>query len=286
VIAKVASFDSEAQQIVRDWQAVIQFGYLGGPLVQLQFADGNCRVYRQAAAKADVAFWFPTPGLLNNMMTGQGFTLPLIKGFWNVKLLKGFMALAKRLEYYLKEQDGKELDAEMTTKVLTCKLAVATWGTAVLAGSEPKLAPLANHIPAGGTVNFRIKPAGPNFYFKKSEAGAFLGFILFLDQKILAYIRAVAREFKLFSDIPQLYFGHGNGVYDVHRERFADKPPDDFGVQIFFLRDLGKIAPLVSCKLKLEEFQGSGIVEFAGKTVFRRIVFKIDILIVRFYRID
>lgn len=174
VIAKVASFDSEAKQIVRDWHAAIQFGYLGGPVVQLQFADGNCRVYRQAAVKAEVAFWFPTPSLLNNMMTGQGFTLPLIKGFWNVKLLKGFMALAKRLEFYLKEQDGKELDAEMTAKVLSCKLAVATWGTAILAGSEPKLASLANHIPAGGTVNFIIKPDGPNFYFKKSEAGAFL----------------------------------------------------------------------------------------------------------------
>lgn len=174
VLAKVVEFDREAREITQGWQATLQFGYITGPVVQLQFADGNCRVFRQAVAKADVAFWFPTPAMLNNLFLGQGFTLPLIYGFWNIKLVKGFMALAKRMEHYLKGLDGKELDAETTRQVLTCKLALATWGTAVLAECDPKLESFSSHIPAGATLNFVIKPDGPNFYLKKTNAGSFV----------------------------------------------------------------------------------------------------------------
>ncbi len=174
VIAKIVEFDREAQEITKGWEATIQFGYFGRPVVQLQFAGGKCRVYRQAAVKPDVNFFFPTPALLNNMFTGQGFTLPLIGGFWNVGLLKGFIALTKRLEYYLKELDGKELDDELTPKVLRAKLSVATWATAVLAEHDPAQAAFANHIKAGHTLNLVIEPDGPNFYFKKTKSGTFL----------------------------------------------------------------------------------------------------------------
>jgi hypothetical protein len=174
VLAKVVEFDREAQDLTKGWNATFQFGYLGGPTVQLQFADGNCRVFRQAAVTPDVHFWFPLPVLLNNMLTGKGLTLPLINGFWNVKLLKGFMALAKRMEYYLKDLEGQTLDDDLTRKVLTLKLSLATWGTAVLAECDPHVATLAGHIPGGGSLNFVIKPDGPNYYFKKANNGAYL----------------------------------------------------------------------------------------------------------------
>jgi hypothetical protein len=174
VMAKIVEFDREAQAIVQGWNAAIQFGYVGGPAMQLQFADGACRAFRQAAVKPDVNFVFPLPVLLNNMLAGKGFTLPLINGFWNVKLLKGFMALAKRMEYYLKELEGKPLDDDLKRKVLTCKLAVATWGSAILAECDPHFATFAEHIPAGGSINFVVKPDGPNFYFKKANNGTFL----------------------------------------------------------------------------------------------------------------
>lgn len=174
VIAKVAQFDAEARALTQGWNATFQFGYLGGPVVQLQFTDGNCRAYRQAAVKPDVNFWFPTPGLLNNMFTGNGITLPLINGFWNISLLKGFTKLSKRLEYYLKEQDGKKLTGDLAEKVLTCKLAVATWATAILAAHDPAQAVFADPLPSGATLNMVIKPNGPNFYIKKTTSGAFL----------------------------------------------------------------------------------------------------------------
>jgi len=174
VLAKIVRFDQEAQDIVKDWNATIQFSYLGGPTVQLKFNDGACRAYRQPAARADLSFWFPTAGLLNAMFSGKGFTLPLIKGFWNVKLLKGFIALTKRMEYYLKELDGKELPPELALQVLECKLSVATWASAVLGEFDTKLKPISDHIPPGGVVNLVIKPSGPNFYFKKTTAGSFL----------------------------------------------------------------------------------------------------------------
>jgi len=174
VLAKVVGFDEEARDIVKDWNATIQFSFLGGPSVQLKFDHGACRAYRQPAARADLSFWFPSAALLNAMFTGKGITLPLIKGFWNVKLLKGFMALSKRLEFYLKEQDGKELSGEMLKKVLDAKLSVATWGTAVLAEYDPSVKSMADHMPAGGTVNLVIEPDGPNFFFKKTSAGSFL----------------------------------------------------------------------------------------------------------------
>ncbi|HPM78101.1 MAG TPA: hypothetical protein PK961_13490 [bacterium] len=174
VLAKIVRFDQEAQDIVKDWNATIQFSYLGGPTVQLKFNDGACRAYRQPAARADVSFWFPTAGLLNAMFSGEGFTLPLINGFWNVKLLKGFMALSKRLEHYLKELDGQQLSPELTEKVLECKLSVATWASAVLAEFDDKLKPIADHMIPGCVVNIVIKPNGPNFYFKKTTAGSFL----------------------------------------------------------------------------------------------------------------
>lgn len=174
VLAKIVDFDDEAKAIVKDWHATIQFSLLGGPSMQLKFDNGACRAYRQPAARADVDFWFPHAALLNNMFAGKGFTLPLIKGFWNVKLLKGFMSLSKRLEYYLKELDGKELDEETAAKVLTCKLSVATWGSAVLADNDPALKSIADHIPVGGTVNVIVKPDGPNVYFKRTTAGSFL----------------------------------------------------------------------------------------------------------------
>ena len=102
VMAKVVGFDDEAKRITQGWNATIQFGFLGGPTVQLKFDDGACRAYRQPAARADLSFWFPTPAMLNNMFSGKGLALPLINGFWNVKLIKGFMALSKRMEHYLK----------------------------------------------------------------------------------------------------------------------------------------------------------------------------------------
>jgi len=174
VLAKVASFDSQAQEIIRDWKATIQFSYLGGPSVQLMFADGTCRVYRQPAARADLSFWFPNATLLNNMILGKGFTLPLINGFWNVSLIKGFMKLSKRLEHYLKGLDGQVLDPDTALKVLTCKLAVATWGSAVLAEFDPHLQEIGHHIPAGSVLNMVVKPDGPNFYIKKTASGSFL----------------------------------------------------------------------------------------------------------------
>ncbi|MDP8223008.1 MAG: hypothetical protein P9L99_06595 [Candidatus Lernaella stagnicola] len=174
VLAKICEFDREAQDVTKDWNATIQFGYLGGPSAQLQFTGGKCRAYRQAAVKPDVNFWFPTATLLNNLFLGQGVTLPLINGFWNVKLIKGFIALTKRLEYYLKELDGQPLEGEIRQKVLTAKLSVATWATAILCEHDSAQAAFANHIPAGGTLNMIIAPEGPDFYFKKTGAGTFL----------------------------------------------------------------------------------------------------------------
>jgi hypothetical protein len=84
------------------------------------------------------------------------------------------MALAKRMEYYLKELDGKELDDDLLRKVLSCKLSIATWGTAILAECDPHQKALADHILTGGSLNLIILPDGPNFYFKKAANGSFL----------------------------------------------------------------------------------------------------------------
>jgi hypothetical protein len=173
VLAKLVRFDEEAQAITKDWDATFQFSYLGGPVVQLQFTGGNCRAYRQAAVKPDVNFFFPTAGLLNGMFLG-GMTLPLIGGFWKIGLLKGFTQLSKRLEYYLKELDGKPLTDDLVPKVLACKLGVATWATAILCEIDPAQKVFADAVPAGGTLNMKIDPDGPNFYVKKTGAGAFL----------------------------------------------------------------------------------------------------------------
>jgi hypothetical protein len=174
VMAKVVGFDEEAKRLTQGWNATIQFGFLGGPTVQLKFDDGACRAYRQPAARADLSFWFPTAKMLNNMFSGKGFALPLINGFWNIKLIKGFTALSKRMEHYLKGLDNQELDEQTALRVLECKLAVATWGTAVLAEYDPHVKDIAEHIPAGGVANIVVQPSGPNFFFKKTSAGAFL----------------------------------------------------------------------------------------------------------------
>ncbi len=97
----LCALDPVASDIVKDADVTVQFRVKNGPAARLVFKRGTCK-FLSGRGKNDISLYFSTPEKFNNMMEGKGN--PFIrKGFTKLGfLLKDFMKLTKRLEYFLK----------------------------------------------------------------------------------------------------------------------------------------------------------------------------------------
>ncbi|MEW6200729.1 MAG: SCP2 sterol-binding domain-containing protein [bacterium] len=162
LLEEVVEFDSEAARIVKGWNYSIRFAVSGGPMTFLQFGNGKLKVERGKGAFPSVGFWFTSPQKLNLMFAGKGMPI-LWTGFWNIGVLKGFPALAKRLEYYMRPTDEMLKDKEVFDLYIKLSLYAMTSGIKAVGENDPEIKPLMAKT-RSGAVQFEVMPDGPAAY--------------------------------------------------------------------------------------------------------------------------
>ncbi len=160
-LEELVEFDPEIGQLVGSWDITVEFAVRGGPRAYVSIHNGQCRVGRGRADRADVKLWFKSPEHLNAMFDGKAKPIPL-KGFTRLGFMSSeFGKLTDRLEYYLRASDDVLKDQRVFEFVTRCMLYTAIMGLAELAEFDPAVADLAGHTP-NGTAEFSILPDGPS----------------------------------------------------------------------------------------------------------------------------
>lgn len=160
LMEEIAEFDCEAQEIIKNWNCSIQFHILGQSGVNLIFSDSRIKVQRGTRLLPSVALLFPSPTSLNKMFKG-GFVLPIIwKGFWHIVIIKNFINLTKRLEYYLRPNEALLKDKKNFKFIVKLMLYTAVYGIKEVGEKDPSLKNLVEHT-AQGTLEIKILPDGP-----------------------------------------------------------------------------------------------------------------------------
>lgn len=160
LLEDIVDYDEEAKKIVADWDGTIQFSCPGGFGEYLEFKDGHAKAFRGTTAWPTVALWFVSPREINKMFTGEGFALMVPwKGLTKPGMLKGFIALTKRLDYYMRTPED-ELPKEHEKFVLTLKMYAALRGVKEVGENDHKGMEYAALLP-NGVAELRVMPDGP-----------------------------------------------------------------------------------------------------------------------------
>jgi hypothetical protein len=100
----LCEMDAETGSIVKGKKVTIQFSVKDGPSAVLKIDDGKCELHRGKESN-DIKLYFSSPEHLNAMFDGTKNPIPL-NGLTKLGFLKNeFIALTKRLEYFLKPTD-------------------------------------------------------------------------------------------------------------------------------------------------------------------------------------
>ncbi len=100
-LEQLCILDTKARDLIHERNAVVQFSVRNGPKGRLIFRDGICRFERGTGA-CDIKLYFSSAEHFNNMMDSKANPI-ILKGFTKLGFLKNeFVALLKRVEYYLK----------------------------------------------------------------------------------------------------------------------------------------------------------------------------------------
>ncbi|MBF0224323.1 MAG: hypothetical protein HQK76_02610 [Desulfobacterales bacterium] len=173
-LEELVVYDSEAKELIKDWDITLQFSIFSGPKAFITFKDGKCLVEKGKYKGPMLELFFIGVRHFNKMMDGKAIPIPL-RGISKIKfLIKDFKKITDRLEYYLKPTDDllKNPDyLELNTRL--------TLSTALFAAKElATIDPLGKIISAGmrqGNILLKILPEGPSAYLKigkdKIEAG-------------------------------------------------------------------------------------------------------------------
>ncbi|MFH1537520.1 MAG: hypothetical protein ABIH66_01080 [bacterium] len=175
LLEEIVGFDEEAAKIIKGWNASLRFSVSGGPAATLKFRNGKLKTTPDKNGIPSVGFWFSSPEKLNNMFEGKGIPV-LWTGFWHIGILKGFMALTKRLEYYMKNENPDQLLSDRKIFDFYIKLSLYTIvrGVKAVAENDPEVRPLFEKA-RDGTVQIEVLPDGPTVHATlrggKVEAG-------------------------------------------------------------------------------------------------------------------
>jgi hypothetical protein len=157
----LVEFDEEAAAAIAGQNLIVQFEVRHGPVAHLDIGEGAIRYAPGSHSKPDVRLTFKTPERLNRMFGGENVRPGLRKGFRHVRfLLRKFPALADRLGYYLEGDGSNAGDAETRRFLVGLRLRAMLGGAAAVAGHDPWLADIAEHLPEV-TLQFRVLPDGP-----------------------------------------------------------------------------------------------------------------------------
>jgi hypothetical protein len=159
-LEELGKLDESVGQMTKDWDLTIQFSVRNGPAAFVEFKKGVCRHGRGAHSHPTVKLYFLSPGHLNRMFDGQGTPIPL-KGFARLGFLqKEFGALTKKLEYYLKPEEGRTYDAQYLRVNTTLTMYTAAYAVRELALLEPTCKKVAAATPPG-IFQMGVMPSGP-----------------------------------------------------------------------------------------------------------------------------
>ena len=160
LLEDIVDYDAEAKSIVSGWNGTVQFSCPGGFGEYIEFANGRAKAHRGTTSWPTVALWFFSPRELNKMFTGKGFTIPVPwKGLTRPGMLKGFISLTKRLEYYMNTPES-ELPDEHRRFLVTLKLHAAVRALKEVGENDPHVIDVTAHLP-NGVAELRVAPDGP-----------------------------------------------------------------------------------------------------------------------------
>lgn len=155
LLEELVEYDDQAKKIVANWNGTFQFSCPGGFGEYLEFSGGKVKAHRGTTQWPTVALWFISPREMNKMFTGKGFTLPIPwKGLTNLGMLKGFVEVSKRLEYYM-QTPQKDLPDEHKAFVVKMKLYAAVRALKEVGENDPHAMSYAQNLP-NGTAELRI----------------------------------------------------------------------------------------------------------------------------------
>jgi len=167
LLEEVVAEDAEARELVRGWNAVIQFSVIGGPAAHLVFTDGRLEVREGRYRWPTVAFSFTSAAALNKMFSGEGFVIPLVwKGWWHPVMLVRFTKLTKRLDAYMKADYSEGAVGQASQGTEAFDLAVrlflyaAIYGIKEVGENDPDMSQIIAALP-DGTAEMRVLPDGP-----------------------------------------------------------------------------------------------------------------------------
>lgn len=160
LLEELCAYDAEAKNIISNWEGTIQFSCPGGFGEYLEFSGGKAKAYRGTVRWPTVALWFVSPGEMNKLFTGEGFTIPVPwKGLTNLGMLKGFIALTKRLDFYLRTEED-QMPVEHHPFLVKLKLYTAIRAIKEVGENDPHVTAITDSLPAG-IVEVRVAGDGP-----------------------------------------------------------------------------------------------------------------------------
>lgn len=157
----LVAFDQEAAAAISGQSLVVQFEVRNGPVAYLDIDDGGIQYGSGSHSRPNVRLTFKTPQRLNRMFAGEKVRPGMRKGFRHIRfLLRRFPTLAERLSYYLEGEGSSVDDAETRRFLVGLRLRAMLGGTAAVAGHDPWLADVADHLSLA-TLQVRVLPDGP-----------------------------------------------------------------------------------------------------------------------------
>ena len=167
LLEEVVQHDKQAQELVKGWHCSVMFHVGGGPAATLKFRDGKCEAIPKAMALPTVAMWFSSPEKLNKMFEGANVIPVIWKGIWHPVILKNFIALTKRLDYYMKPTPELEKDPNESPFITKLMAYAAVYGAKAVADNDEKMKRDVAPIMPNGTIQLIVHEGGPKAYLIK-----------------------------------------------------------------------------------------------------------------------
>lgn len=175
LLEEIVRHDKQAQDLAKGWKCSIMLHVSNGPAVTLKFRGGECEAVRKSVALPTVAMWFSTPEKLNAMFEGAKVMPVIWKGIWHPGILKNFIALTKRLDYYMNHRDEVVQNPAELPFVVSLLAYTAVYGAKAVADNDERAKKFLVPSLQNGVVQIDVKGGGPKAFFIKDETGITVG---------------------------------------------------------------------------------------------------------------
>jgi hypothetical protein len=200
LLEEIVQHDKQAQGLIKGWKCSVMFHVSGGPAATLKFRGGKCEAIPKSVPLPTVAMWFGSAEKLNSMFEGANVIPVIWKGIWHPVILKNFIALTKRLDYYMKNQDEVAKDPAQFPFLVTLLAYAAVYGAKAVADSDPHIREEIVPVMPNGVVQLDVKEGGPKAYLIKNGADFTVGKgVAPQPPDAIMEVRNIALAFDLFT---------------------------------------------------------------------------------------